>query len=358
MVDRFYATVYKSFCRLAGAARPAQNEFFEEPTPSTLLPDHDAHQLCADHDVQALRFGARYRGAIVFGFLLGWLAVGLALLPLSELIRIKSFSANAWVCTVLEILCIALIFWQHLYGRDASHNNDRPSKLFKALGFQHINQSWRRNWTLHRLLAEQYRYAPLLLGFPGGPMNATDSLFGSHPSNQAFLKWYQIEYRKMQVMPVSADSLPSYRVQLMATIAQQSTYHALAADKNKRLVHRMHHVADACFWYTIVACTAHFFWHANTLNVLTAFLPATAATCHAVLAAGEFEKLKVQSSELHAWLSQLLESLQEQLVAQPQVSSTQALEVLAQQVRSFHSMVIHEAAGWHLSLRDKDVGKA
>lgn len=343
LADRVFKSVFLMFRWLAGG------EIHEVDTgrsAASLLPDHALHRLRAIHEAEAMRYGFRYRGAIVIGFGLGFLAVLLALLPLAGVWSDSFLDQWGFVFTSLEMLCIVLILLQHFYGRHPANDSAFSSRILHKCGFRKINQGWRNRWSCERLLAEQYRYAELLLAFPGGALPIDGKVLDAGEEVSDFRRWYAEAAAILQ--PVQADhqaQLQGYSRNFQIVLDSQIAYHLVNAERCHAISHRLHGLADMCFWATLLFCAAHFKFHHPALSVLCALLPALAATCHGIMAAGEFGKIAAHSEEMHAALLRLKHKLGGAL---PDRES----------VQYFYALVIDEASGWHFTLRDKDLGKA
>jgi len=340
LADRIYKSSFLTFRRIFGAH--VSHGETHQIAPLSLLPGHSCHARRDQHEALASRYGHRYRGGIVIGFSLGFMAVMFALLPLIGLW--SEAVLNVWgnVFTGLEMLCIIAILFQHLYGRGTSHDASGFSRFLRKVGFKRINQGWRHRWSSERLFAEQYCYAELMLAFPGGPLQIDNKPVGNDAS---FLAWYAETLASQSPMPDDTDHRQAYGRFFMAMLDQQIDYHHQNTHVCHGIAHRLHHLADYCFWGTLLACAAHFVIHHPLLNVITALLPALAATCHGILAAGEFAKLSEHSDEMHAALLALKSRLQDE-------GATASL------VSEFITGTVHEAAGWHFALSDKDMVKA
>lgn len=309
-------------------------------TPSLLTPQ-------TDYEAASTRYSNRYRAAFLINFTLGFVAVALALVPLSGLLSEHQLHGYALPLTLAEVACILIILLIHWYGRDSKLDHSGLSHLLKQVGLRNINQGWRGRWATMRLAAEQVRYADLMLGFPGGKLPA------NHLLNEVGQDSADIARQLAQLSATCPDA-PSdaaynarYRRYFIELIAHQCSYHEANALRYHRIHHRLHRIADTCFYLTLLACLSHLVWHHPVLSVLAAGLPALAAACHGILASGEFAKLSEQSEDM----SKSLAALKQQVDAH----SEEAGEVLRQQVTTFYDLVIREALGWHVTLRDKDV---
>ncbi|NMV38557.1 hypothetical protein [Ralstonia insidiosa] len=338
--DRIFAWIFLTFRNKMGGKAHAGPSVTPLYVPSLLQPD-------TDYEAESTRYGNRYRAAFLINFSLGFVAVVLALIPLSGLIPEHELHAYAGLLTLSELVCISIILLIHWYGRDSERDASFASRLLKRIGLRRINQGWRGQWATMRLAAEQVRYADLMLGFPGGKLTANDPLGEAGQENLKIAKHLAELSAKCPDAPKDASYNTRYRRYFAELIASQRAYHKGNAQRYHRIHHRLHRIADTCFYLTLLACLGHFVWHHPFLSVLAAGLPALAAACHGILASGEFAKLAEQSEEM----SESLKALERQVDSR----APDAGDGLRQQVTTFYDLVIREALGWHITLSDKDV---
>ncbi|CAJ0816191.1 hypothetical protein [Ralstonia flaminis] len=338
--DRIFAWIFRTFRDRMGGRAHAGPDVTPLYTPSLLAPT-------IDYEAESMRYSNRYRAAFLINFSLGFVAVALALTPLSGLVPEHELHAYGWALTLSEVLCISIILLIHWYGRDSERDASLPSRLLKRIGLRKINQGWRGRWASMRLAAEQVRYADLMLGFPGSKLPVNNLLGDTGQENLEIARHLAELSTKCPDAPENAAYNARYRRYFTQLIASQRHYHKVNAHRYHRIHHRLHRIADACFYLTVIACVSHFWWHHPVLSVLAAGLPALAAACHGILASGEFAKLSEQSEEM----SESLKALEQQIDPHAQ----DAGDRLRQQVTTFYDLVIREALGWHVTLRDKDV---
>ncbi len=342
LIDRFFRWTYRSFANALGGK------------PKTLpdvsaLPDRPVLTLPEDYETQADIYSHRYRGAFVINFMLGFIAVLIALVPLTGLLDEHTLHLLALPLTLAEMSCILMIMLIHWYGRDPGTYN-ASSGLLRRLGLKHINQGWRQRWGRARLAAEQVRFSNLMLGFPGKKLVTNGFIGAAGTRYDDTTQVLEQLIGQCAVAPVSAQYEAQYRRYLVSLLENQRIYHENNAHRYHHIHHRLHRIASRCFYLTLLLCVSHLVLHHPLLSVSTALLPALAATCHGILASGEFTKLSAQSADMSAALAQL-----EQRLQTPAHASLPTLEPL---VRDFYSLVVQDAMDWHLTLRDKDVQAA
>ncbi|PKB23841.1 hypothetical protein [Janthinobacterium sp. 64] len=340
-IDRLYAKVFFAFRdRLGG--KPVV------PSPA-MVPLTGAPLLVAPRDFEAEAgiYGNRYRGAFLLNFALGFAAVVLALVPLSGLLSQHMLHVLAIPLSILEISCIVAIMLIHWYGRDQLEHEGRVIRGLRALGLRNLSQGWRRRWGQARLAAEHVRYFDLMLGFPGKVLYADDILKGAGPDHAETATTLRALAERCPVAATNPAYVDAYRAHFLSVVRYQHAYHVNNSHRYHHIHHRVHTTATVCFYLTLAACGLHFFLHHPLLSVLAALFPALAATCHGILAAGEFNKLSEQSKNMVAALGEL----EKQVLATP----AGMLGELEKQVAAFVQLIMQEAVGWHITLRDKDV---
>jgi hypothetical protein len=333
LADRIFEKTFLTFRNVLGGPVPPLTP------PGTLA---NAPQLAApeDYEATATLYGNRYRGAFVLNFSLGFVAVLLALIPLAGLLDEHLLHEIAPLLTVAELSTIFIILLIHLYGRD-------PETYGVATGWLKINQGWRQRWGHARLAAEHVRYSDLMLGFPGRQLHAGGMLDNAGPHYRETARTLGALAAQCAVAPADEHYTGAYRAHFLDVIRYQSAYHRNNAQRYHHIHHRLHQIASWCFYLTLLVCLAHFGLHHPALSVLAALLPALAATCHGLLAAGEFHKLSEQSHDM----GKALGNLEKEVMA----DSAAPLSTLEGQVLAFFGLVVQDAIGWHVTLRDKDV---
>lgn len=349
LADRLFEKAFLTFRNtLGGPVGPVP--------PVVDLPHAPRLVTPVDYEAVATQFSNRYRGAFILNFSLGFLAVLLALIPLSGVLSEHTLHAIALYLTLAEVACIVVIMLIHWYGRDpGAYNGTAGSRVLRRLGLRHINQGWRQQWGHARMAAEHMRYIGLILGFPGTQLHEEGILERAGAPHRETAATLRALGEQCPTAPADATYIDAYRGHFLSVIREQRAYHDNNAHRYHRIHHRLHQTASRCFYLTLLTCGLHLFLHHPLLSALAALLPALAATCHGLLAAGEFNKLAEQWHTMAHALAKL-----EHEVANPEANTVAAaagapLAVLEEQVRAFFGLVVQDAIGWHVTLRDKDV---
>jgi len=304
------------------------------------------------HEGESGRYSARYRSAFVINFVLGLVAVAIALVPLAGVLGEHALHEFGPALTMAEMMCIVAILLFHIAGRE-QHHPSKLSKLLQKLGFK-PNQAWRRKWVEHRLYGEQLRYGVLFIGFPGEviPPEHDASHLLDMGLESALRSWFESHGQACLTQPLDQASLKRYQDYLEFVIEEQRVYHGNNAARCNKIHHRLHGWANLAFWLTLAGCALHLFWHAPLLSALAAFFPAMAATCHGIINAGEYAKLADVSNKMQAALALLQKQLAKAGAAGAPAQQAAALRAVLLQL---YELTISEARGWHLALRDKDI---
>lgn len=324
----------------------------EEPPPPVVLPSLVA--LREYHEAESQRYAARYRSAFVINFLLGLVAVAIALVPLAGLLSEHALHAWGPLLTLAEMACIIAILLLHMAGRE-QHKAGVLSKVLAQLRFR-PNQAWRRNWVEQRLYAEQLRYGELFVGFPGEvivPAHDATHLLNMGLDSK-LLEWFLKDGARCAPQPLDQPSLACYQAYMGYEIENQRVYHGNNAARCHQIHHRLHGWANLAFWLTLLGCLLHLVWHAPLLSVLAAFLPALAATCHGIISAGEYAKVAEVSHQMALALAQLQKQFVKAGAAGTPQEQAAALRAVLMQL---YELTISEARGWHLAMRDKDINR-
>lgn len=199
-------------------------------------------------DQEAKRFGDLYRSTYSANYLLGSVAVALALLTIG-------LPSAGRVFIGLEMLVIALILGLYLTA---------------------TRRDWHRKWLESRRQAELTRYQPLMsVASPAGPPSPL-------LQQQVFWMW------------------------IRRLLSEQVNYHNLRAHTERHFRRRVHLVSFACFGLTAFAVLAHLFIHSQWLSIAAAFLPTVAGALTGIMAHAESERLEVDSESISSSLQELL----------------------------------------------------
>ena len=199
-------------------------------------------------DQEARRYGDLYRSAYWANFLLGSVAVGLALLTIG-------LPSSGHVFIGLEMIVILTILGLYVTA---------------------TRRGWHRKWLDNRRQAELARYQPL--------MSVADPSRPPSPllEQQVFWMW------------------------IRRLLAEQVNYHDLRAHTERSFQRRVRMISFICFGLTAVAVLAHVFIDSQWLSITAAFLPTVAGALTGIMAHAESERLEVDSERISSSLRELL----------------------------------------------------
>lgn len=291
-------------------------------------------------DALSTRFGNVYRGSFILNYLLGALAVAMAMVPIGFAFegRFGHEQAHhyALLFTGLELVMILSILCVHKAG--ATPHGSHYRKTF--LGVR-INRRWHERWLEYRLLAERLRYMEVL--YPLGINPLTDGAGRNEKSND-WINW-TFALCLTKTATKASNDVSTIKKRLKSLIESQSSYHKRNAERNEHIHHHLHQFASWLFFLTLAACAAHFVWHNPILTFCSAFFPALAAAFHGIIASGEFQKIEQVSAQMHI-------SLTQQGIA---LESANTIDEIKQVAIDFHNIVISEAQSWKAVFNDKNV---
>ena len=310
-------------------------------------------------DALASFYGNRYRGSVVINYLLGALAVLLALwpaaFPLDSCARLAVLLYG--LLHPLEIVCIVLIVGIYWSGRSPGPHGGGQI----AVGPRRArNRRWHGRWLEYRGLAERFRYAELLYPLEAEVVKslAARNPHDGHDSHGWAQRYFEWRFGQAQWPPPDAatDQPRRYVARLRQIMHEQKTYHENNAAECETITRRLHGLSGFCFAGTFVACVlATVLTDAHWLLLLAAGLPALAASFHGILATGEYVKLGESSTATADAIGRLMGDVDARLAQGPGGAPVNSLEPLVPEVRAFWNLVTSEATGWQATLRDKNV---
>ncbi len=239
-------------------------------------------------DRPANYFAGLYRGAFLLNYLLGALAVVIALM----VVVIPAWQA-VWIG--LELVTIATIVTLIvLANRGRWHQKSIDCRYYA----EQLRQM-RYLWPLARVTPSSRPPAHQAFGDPR-----------STPMNWRFRAALRLEgMPSARVTPeYAANCLDIVFTQWIGGPDGQVAYHRSTARQLARVNLRLHAAARAMFILTAAACIGHLVIHeehiAAILTLLSAALPATAAAAHAISEQGEFRRLAERSASMAEGLGQ------------------------------------------------------
>ncbi|MEZ6026565.1 MAG: hypothetical protein R3E85_10335 [Planctomycetota bacterium] len=297
--------------RLAGTRRRTASP----PEPGAELGIPAAlRTACEDASHLARHHANLFRSAFLANFVLGTLAVGLALAGVLVLVAQLveghaghgSALASAFAVAELSSLLVMILIWR--LGRRGR---------------------WHEKAVDYRTLAEQLR--ALRLGWPLGIGPARPEV-RAHTTRESDLSTHWTQHVVREVarrtglpnVPMNDRYRQTVGASLCGTVQEQSRYHRDVATQYERLHHRLERGALLFAVGAVVPCVLHFVWHdprvTSWLLALAAGLPAVAAALHGIDGQAELERLSKRSSAMAAWLDALdappHDATWDQLVAQ------------------------------------------
>ena len=281
-------------------------------------------------DSLAGHFAQYYRSGHVFNFVLGALAVLLALATL-VLPEAKKLLAVAEFATVLAIL------------------------LNTQMG---IRQQWHRRWLDYRQLAERLRPMRSLkllgVGAPDPPGTA------ANPTAGRWIDWYASAVWRAMGCP--SGKIDGERLEaLKATIAEQEIapqvlYHRSTAHQAHRLDHRLEVLGLSLFALTLIGCVALLlgFWlapdwvkHNSTwFTILSAGLPAIGTAIFGIRVQGDYVGSGVRSEQT----AQVLERIADRLTGDGS-NLSRAGDLMEEAARA----MLHDLDEWRLLNQQHDL---
>lgn len=285
------------------------------------------------------------RSAILGLYILAWLAVLCAVIPLAISEEEKSFRTSFVVAELVCILLIASVVWMGLHYR------------------------WHERWLAYRMLAEQLRVLDYLAVLARTlPAFRPPVHLVSPDSNLNWVNWhFRSIVREIGLKPgkVTPDYVRSARDGLSAVITGQSQFHAATAHRCHILQHRLHLAGITLFVLTALACTTHLcieyqernealaegghrFEKASIwLTIGAAILPAAGAALAGIVGQSEFERVGGRS---HA-MSSGLDSIERRLRS-PANDNFASLSEIAEDAA--HIMTA-EVQDWHVLFKGRPI---
>lgn len=266
------------------------------------------------HEERAGHFSSLFRGGVLMSYLLGFLAVVFAVIPVSGLISEAGLHHYGFIFVLLELAAITIIIAIYLSGMEGK--SERQG--------QFLFQNWKGNWQRHRTICEILRYQ--------------DAIAWIRPDE--VIKKYNIPVSVLTLTPIAAQDIYA---QLETQVDKQVEYNHNRAVENHFIQHRLHQVAKYSFVLTLICCLAHFFIHSALLSALSAILPALGSCCHGIASTAEYEKIGQQCQQTGQQLTDFKKHFQ---------TNRESLLVddsaLRQQVRRFLDIVLDDRDRWYI----------
>ena len=205
-----------------------------------------------------------------------------------------------------------------------------------------VHSAWHRRWLDYRHLAEQLRPMRGLklfaLARPPGAVRRR--------GRRRWIDWYAAAYWRAMGAPHGrlgeGAVVTSAALMVAEELAPQITYHQANAERMHRIERRLHGVANALFYATVLSLAGALLVHAmhlsapmldlphalleylptptHALVALTAGMPAIAAALHAIREQGEFARTARRSTATAAALARLADDLGARPIALPRAA--------------------------------------
>jgi hypothetical protein len=291
-------------------------------------------------DSLACYYADQYRGTFVLSFILGGVAVLLALLGAPY----QGAGHVGPVYAVLELLTIILIAGLILRGK---------------------KQDFHQRWVDFRLLAERFRQLSVLA--PIGSQFTYELLPYDCQGDQThvLVDWLIRAHNRAEGIPsVSFDIKykTQYRNFLLALLKNQAAYHHHNAERNEHIAHNLHRLNYVFLFLIILFCSMHIvcglFAHGHSLpdwlcglemeiryTIATAVLPAFGAAVAGILSQGEFERIAQRSEGMAIHLDAIANNLK-------QNEQASVLE-LSEQAHNAIDIMSQELSDWRVIFRAK-----
>ena len=289
-------------------------------------------------------YGNLYRSAFLLNFLLGALAVFLALICFAA--GIEDEHQSAFIVGELVVILGIIVL-----TRIGSHRR------------------WHQRWIDYRTLAERLRLARCTSLFGGGGPQVIHAGHLASYGNPA-RTWMHWHYRAIERAagllavpgPNGSPAVQFNKPYLLACqefwreslVEDQSSYHKLTRSRLIKLDHRLHRSGDLLFGGTLVACALHLTVEhdttlSNCLTLLCAFLPALGAALAGIRSQGETQRLAQRSEAMEASLRRLEMDLVSLPIADNQLHS-QRLRECTDRVSD---LMIKEMLDWRVVFQDR-----
>lgn len=288
-----------------------------------------------------------YRSAFVTTYLLGALAVALALMPWAVGWSAPPHHPAETVCSALEFLVIAVILGLVAWGR---------------------TRRWHERWMDYRLVAELIRQLQLLIPLGGGrpfPRRAPHLDRYGNP-DESWMHWHVCAIERAVGLPpqrVTPESLRECLAELKNIIGEQIRFHRQNSERSERLDHRLHAMGMCLFGLTAAAVVLHLVpyllgWAGGSLHwpdgfgrfltAISAVFPALGGALAAINNQGEFARLAKRSQAMADRLEEIQQEISNLRTSErPNSSRTIVAAVRAAQ------LMVDEVSDWRVIFQDR-----
>lgn len=291
-------------------------------------------------------YANNYRSSFLWIYLLGALAVFLALIAKTAMAKTAQGQVGNGEAPLAELLCIAAevivifgIIFLTWYGR---------------------RRCWHERWIDYRMLAEQLRVAAFnsMLGGMWQPVNVPSHLATYGNPAATWMHWHARAVQRAAGLPniaVGTEYLSGFKELLLkALIGGQENYHVENAKRLGPVDHRLRFFGEFLFLTTLAACVTHFFvvrhegWD-RWLTFCAAFLPALGAAVAAIRSQGEFHRVVQRSRGMGEELEQLREAVANLPVRSNELNS----RLLQQAAEQTTRLMYNEVLDWRIVFQER-----
>lgn len=288
--------------------------------------DHLFSGFAAHHgwaDALACRYAGLHRASFLANYLLGAIAVFLALVG----VAVPQLGRAGVLAELVTIGIILALTW---IGRRAR---------------------WHRRWLDYRRLAEVLRHRRFLEPLDLSVPEMTPPAYRDAPEvADGWVPWLlRAVARDAGVIPARLDAVECQAVRsgpLAHELQEQIAYHHANAERMEKLEHRLHIAGNTLFTLTLLACLRHLFlehhsaW-AGWATLVAAVGPALGAALFGIRNHGEFARMAHRSAAMAARLGAL---------ATTEVSTSDQLAAVA---TTAAADMTEETTDWHAVFRAK-----
>lgn len=307
--------------------------------PRELIPLVEGSRTAQRHFNQcAATEGGRYRSAFWTIYLLSAVATAFAVTPMalgwaSESHHSDSLTNLAGFGEVTVIALVGFLYW---WG----HKSD-----------------WQGKWLANRTKAELAWYLPMVAPFVDfetappekswyGAIYADDKNFYSVTELDQFCRdHFALCKNTLGHIWADPEFVSSYGKWAASILEGQVYYHQNNYIKHHHLLHRVHLINNALFLLTAIGATAHLFYHAGWLNIVTAVFPALGAALHGALAQSESYRLASTSQQLAMELSRESSALNAVLTGEFDIANA---AIVKSSTKRALTTILNEHEDWHM----------
>lgn len=299
----------------------------------------------------SMYYGNNYRGSFISIYVLGALAVFLALFtqavqgPMAHAANDPPVSLLDIVCIAVEFVVILSIISLTWYGR---------------------HRRWHERWIDYRMMAEQLRVDGFtsVLGGVWNKVNVPPHFATYGDPAATWMHWHARAVQRSAGLPnntVNAEYLSGLKGLLLEVlISGQRNYHDENSKRLGSVDHSLRFFGESLFITTLAVCLVHFSiviiarhealggWD-RWLTFGAAFLPALGAALAAIRSQGEFHRVAQRSRGMCEELEQLRQTVAN-LPARPNELNSQLLQKAVEQTTR---LMYSEVLDWRIVFQDR-----